>query len=415
MNQELPFSTPTVRQLSLIRLATELARRMGEVGRVMVEGEIHRPTRGKTGRIYFVLKDRAAQINVSVAANRAKMARIIEGERVAVTGTVQWQMDRGAVSFEAIEVVPVGAGAIAAAIAAARERMRADGLLDRPRRPLPLLPTSIGVVCGHEAAVRKDIESVVASRFRGLPVLFAEVTVSGPGASEAIAEAVRWLERKPEIDVILLARGGGDATQLLPFSDETLCRVVAACSKPVVVAIGHEEDRPLCDEVADHRAGTPSIAAAMVVPDRVALVARLDAAANRAAEGLARRSDRSAARLSAIAWRTALDRGLERWAARLDRIDWQRSLDHGIATARSRLDRVPWRDALPQRIAVAEVRLSGLQRSVESLSPVRVLQRGYAIARTRDGIVIRRAGDVIAGTVVAVTVAEGTFAAEVSS
>ncbi len=415
MNQELPFSTPTVRQLSLIRLATELARRMGEVGRVMVEGEIHRPTSGKTGRIYFVLKDRAAQINVSVAANRAKMARIVEGERVAVTGTVQWQMDRGAVSFEAIEVVPVGAGAIAAAIAAARERMRADGLLDRPRRPLPLLPTSIGVVCGHEAAVRKDIESVVASRFRGLPVLFAEVTVSGPGASEAIAEAVRWLERKPEIDIILLARGGGDATQLLPFSDETLCRVVAACSKPVVVAIGHEEDRPLCDEVADHRAGTPSIAAAMVVPDRVALVARLDAAANRAAEGLARRGDRSAARLSAIAWRTALDRGLERWAARLDRIDWQRSVDHGVANARSRLDRVPWRNALPQRIAVAEVRLSGLQRSVESLSPMRVLQRGYAIARTRDGIVIRRASDLIAGTVVAVTVAEGTFAAEVSS
>lgn len=414
MNQELPFSTPAVRQLSLIRLATELARRMGEVGRVMVEGEIHRPTRGKTGRIYFVLKDRAAQINVSVAANRAKMARIVEGERVAVTGTVQWQMDRGAVSFEAIEVVPVGAGAIAAAIAAARERMRDDGLLDRPRRPLPLLPTSIGVVCGHEAAVRKDIESVVAARFRGLPVLFAEVTVSGPGAAEAIAEAVRWLERKPEIDVILLARGGGDATQLLPFSDETLCRVVAACSKPVVVAIGHEEDRPLCDEVADHRAGTPSIAAAMVVPDRAALVARLDAAAKRAAEGLARRGDRSAARLSAIAWRTALDRGLERSAARLDRIDWQRSLDHGVATARSRLDRVPWRDALPQRIAVAEVRLSGLQRSVESLSPVRVLQRGYAIARTRDGIVIRRASDVIAGTVVAVTVAEGTFAAEVS-
>lgn len=415
MNQELPFSAPAVRQLSLIRLATELARRMGEVGRVMVEGEIHRPTRGKTGRIYFVLKDRAAQINVSVAPNRAKMARIVEGERVAVTGAVQWQMDRGAVSFEAIEVVPVGAGAIAAAIAAARERMRADGLLDRPRRPLPLLPTSIGVVCGHEAAVRKDIESVVAARFRGLPILFAEVTVSGPGASEAIAEAVRWLERQPEIDVIVLARGGGDATQLLPFSDETLCRVVAACSKPVVVAIGHEEDRPLCDEVADHRAGTPSIAAAMVVPDRAALVARLDAAAKRAAEGLARRGDRSAARLSAIAWRTALDRGLERWAARLDRIDWQRSLERGVATAFSRLDRVPWRDGLPQRIAVAEVRLSGLRRSVESLSPIRVLQRGYAIARTGDGTIIRRASDVIAGTVVAVTVAEGTFAAEVYS
>ena len=413
MTQELPFSAPPVRQLSLIRLATELARRIGEVGRVMVEGEVHRPSRGKTGRIYFVLKDRAAQINVSVPANRARLARIVEGERVAVTGSVQWQMDRGSISFEAVEVVPVGAGAIAAAIAAARERMRVDGLLDRVRRPLPLLPRSIGVVCGHEAAVRKDIESVIAVRFDGLPVVFAEVTVSGPGAAEAITEAVLWLEWRSEVEVILLARGGGDATQLLPFSDETLCRTVAACTKPVVAAIGHEEDRPLLDEVADHRAGTPSIAAAMIVPDRAGLQQRLATAANRVHEGLSRRTDRSAGRLDAVAWRTALDRGIERSSAKLERVDWQRALDRGIATAQARLARVPWRDGVPRRVDLATERLHGLHRSVEALSPVRVLERGYAVVRAPDGAVVRRAGDVAPGTVVAVTVAEGSFTAEV--
>ena len=409
----LPFTVPAVRSLSLVRLATELARKISEVGRVLVEGEVHRPSRGKTGRIYFVLKDRTAQVSVSVPANKARMARIVEGERVAVTGTIQWIIDRGQISFEATEVTPVGAGAIAAAIAAARERMRAEGLLDRPRKTLPLLPTCVGVVCGLDAAVRKDIESVVAARFPGFPLQFCEVTVSGSGAAESVTDAILWLDRQRHVDVILIARGGGDATQLLPFSDETLCRVIAASTTPVVSAIGHDEDRPLSDELADARAGTPSIAAAMVIPDRDALLARIEASLARAHEGLGRRGERAMSRLSLVGWRTALDRGIERAASRLERIDWEHSIDRGLLGATGRLERVQWRDGLPGRLELADAKLGGLRRSVEALSPARVLERGYAVVRREDGSVVRRAADVATGTVVDVTVAEGRFAAEV--
>ena len=198
----------------------------------------------------------------------------MHGERVSVTGILRYQSEWGQLQFEAEEVVPVGAGAVAAAIADARSRLAAAGLLDRARRAIPRLPEVIGVVCGSEAAVRADIESVVAIRFPGYPMEFAEVQVSGPGAAEAVMRRAARLRRPAEIEVIVLARGGGDATQLLTFSDEELCRAIGLAATPVVSAIGHEGDRPLCDEVADLRCGTPSIAAAAVVPSKLELERR---------------------------------------------------------------------------------------------------------------------------------------------
>src|SRR5204863_4358260 len=135
---------------------------------------------------YFTLKDRAAQIPVVCPSAKASRCRAVAGERVSVTGALNWSVDRGQLSLVADEVVPVGAGAIAAMIADARRRLAADGVLDRPRRPLPRLPETIGVICGTDAAVRADIESVVAARFPGYPVDFVEVGVSGPGAVDAM-------------------------------------------------------------------------------------------------------------------------------------------------------------------------------------------------------------------------------------
>src|SRR4051812_43363188 len=216
----------TVRRVSLIRLTSEIARSISVIGRVVVEGEVHRVTRSGRGSLYFTLKDRAAQISVWVPASRASRCRAVAGERVSVVGGLEWSADRGQLSFRADEVLPVGEGAIAAMIAEARGRLAAAGLLDRPRRPLPRLPEVVGVICGSDAAVRADIESVVAVRFPGYPVEFVEVTVSGPGAIDAITAAMGWLDERPDVEVIVLARGGGDATQLLPFSDESLCRAV---------------------------------------------------------------------------------------------------------------------------------------------------------------------------------------------
>ena len=386
----------TVRRVSLVKLSAEVARSIAGIGRILVEGEVHRPTRGSRGAIYFTLKDRAAQVSVTCPSNRAARCRAVAGERVSVTGTLSWSPDRGQLSLIADEVVPVGAGAIAAMIAEARRNLAADGLLDRVRRPLPRLPEVIGVICGTDAAVRADIESVVAARFPGYPVEFTEIVVSGPGAVDGICSALAWLDSRPEVEVIVLARGGGDATQLLPFSDESLCRAVGACSTPVVAAIGHEGDRPLCDEVADARFGTPSLAAAAVVPSQTELEAELDRLLRLVEVGAAERVGAAAARLSAIDRRAAVVAGFAVAERRMER-----------ATLRLR-HRHPG-----GRLAAAAALLDGQRRQMEALSPARVLERGYAVVRGRDGTVVRRAEQVAAGDAVDVQLAAGWLAATV--
>lgn len=386
------------RRLSLVRLASEIARRIAEVGPVAVEGEVYRPVRRPNGRLFFVLRDRSAQITVTCAARHARLARVVDGERVLVTGRLAWRNERGAVQLEAVEVVPIGEGAVAAKIAEVRERLRAEGLLDRPRRPIPLLPTVIGVICGAEAAVRRDIESVVADRFPGYPVQFVEVPVTGPGAVDAVCGALARLDAAPEVEVIVLARGGGDATQLLPFSDEELCRAICACRTPVVSAIGHDGDRPLSDEVADLRCGTPSIAAQRVVPDRAALQGRLDQALARARAGVRRRLEVTSTRLGAVDRRTALRAGLEVADGRLARAG------HALALAH------PGR-----RLADCRRHLAAFRARLDALDPERVLARGYAIVRTADGAVVRDPAEVAPGERIDVAVARGRFAARVET
>jgi exodeoxyribonuclease VII large subunit len=385
-----------LRRLSLVRLSTEIARALAPVGRFAVEGEVHRPSRGATGRIWFTLRDRRSQIAVTCPATRAKRCRAVAGERVSVTGRLEWSTDQGRLQLVAEEVTPVGAGAVAAAIADARRRLHADGLLDARRRPIPRLPAVIGVVCGTEAAVRADIESVVAARFPGYPVEFIEVTVSGAGAAEAVAGALRVLDARPEVDVIVLARGGGDAPQLLPFSDEELCRAIAAATTPVVSAIGHEGDRPLCDEVADLRCGTPSIAAAAVVPDRAALEAELARLAG-ATDG-------------------ALEQRLASAVRQLAAVDRRSALVAGLGVARARLDRAMGRVEVlhpGRRMAEAAQLLESRRLRLEALSPARVLERGYAVVRTPNGAVVRDAGAVAGGDRVLVELARGGLGAVV--
>jgi exodeoxyribonuclease VII large subunit len=178
-----PATPSQPRKVSLIRLAGEIARSLAAVGRLAVEGEVHRPRRVAGGRVYFTLRDRAAQISVMCPQGRASRCRTVDGERVCVVGSLTWHNERGDLQLVAEEVTPVGDGAVAAMVAEARRRLESDGLLDRPRRPIPRLPDMIGVVCGSDAAVRKDIESVVAVRFPGYPMRVVETVVSGPGAA----------------------------------------------------------------------------------------------------------------------------------------------------------------------------------------------------------------------------------------
>ncbi|HET9733280.1 MAG TPA: exodeoxyribonuclease VII large subunit [Acidimicrobiales bacterium] len=406
----------TVRPLSLVRLSSELARSVATIGRVVVEGEVVRPRTTGAGRVYFTLRDRAAQITVVVPAGRRVRAE--HGERVAVTGTPNYTPDRGEVTLTAEEVSPVGAGAIAALIAEVRSRLAADGLLTRPRRPLPLLPAAIGVVCGTDAAVRADIESVVASRFPGYPMVFAEATVSGPGAAASMVAALAALDRDLRVEVVILARGGGDAAQLLPFSDEDLCRAVCATRVPVVVAVGHEGDRPLCDEVADLRCATPSLAAAAVVPDRQTLAGAADALLRAAGAAVDDARQREVARLAASSPERALDSGHALAAARLERGGRMLTLLHPgprVAAARSALARAEHVQRAEGRLAVAAGALEQRAATLAAVDPARVLRRGYAVVTDETGAVLRSAGQTGPGRTVSVRLAEGSLRATVEA
>ena len=391
-----PDADRAPRRMSLVRLSGEIARSLARLGRVTVEGEVHDPRLRPGGPVFFTLRDRAAQLGVFCPASRVRYCRTVAGERVAVTGSVQFNNQRGSVQLVAEEVVPVGEGAVAAATAEARARLVADGLIGRPPRALPRLPAAIGIVCGADAAVRADIESVVEARFPGYPVVFVEVTVSGPGAAEAIAGALTALDARHDVEVIVLARGGGNAAELLPFSDESLCRAVAASRTPVVSSIGHERDRPLCDELADLRCATPSLAAQAVVPSRAQLEGEL-------------------ARLRADG-RTALVSAHERATNRLARVDLRQALGAGAGRAEARLDvaLARLRAAHPRaRLAGAGDRLAALRRELDALSPARVLDRGYAVVRTADGTVVRRASQVSTGARLSVGLAHGRLGARV--
>lgn len=388
-------ATNEPRRVSLVRLAGEIVRSLSPVGRIAVDGEVHSAKAYNTRR-YFTLRDRNARISVTVAAKNIRHCTCEDGEAVRVTGVLVWEPQRGELRLDAQAVEPRGEGAVAAVINQARERLQAEGVLDRPRKALPLLPRVIGVICGQEAAVRKDIESVIAVRFPGYPVVFRQSLVSGPSAPTALVDAVMDLDERDDVDVIILARGGGDATELLPFSDEDVCRAVAACHKPTVSAIGHDGDKPLLDEVADHRFGTPSIAAQHVVPSEAELRNELDYHLQRAFDVASDRLERADRRLDSFAPELALNAAIDVATRRLER-------------AESRL-----LGAHPKlRLDACTARLDGYARTLRALDPSHVLARGYAVVRDVNGIVVRDASSLAAGDGVHVTVATGSFDAQV--
>lgn len=400
------------RETTITRLCSDLARAFATIGQVIVHGEVAN-AKSYDGRMAFLtLRDRGFEIPVYVPSNRAKFCACKNGERVAIAGKIELQPKKAQLQLVAYEVALVGDGAIAAKVEYTRQLLAAEGLLSRPRRRIPVLPRSIGVVCGNDAAVRKDIESVVAARYPGYPVDFCEVTVQGPGAVESILWALTTLQAR-EVDVIVLARGGGDASQLLPFSDEEVCRAICAAKVPIVSAIGHDGDRPLSDDVADLRAGTPSIAAAMVVPSRTELIAQLDVGIREASRLAVRHTERSANRLGNIQWINVLNHRLTREHDRLQRFDARLVFDRHLLRARSELAAIQWQSPLANRLQRAHIELTSSYQQIEALSPMRVLERGYAVVHRGDGSVVRNGAVVEPNEQLKITVAQGSIDAVV--
>lgn len=358
------------------RLAGYLAR----VRDVWVEGEVSELRRSSAwATVFLTLKDPG-----SGACLPATMARrafdalaptLAEGERVQALGRLQLYEARGELSFRVTGVERVGAGDHAAALALLRRRLTDEGLFAAERkRRLPRFPRAVGLVTGVDAAARGDVVAAVTTRYPAVRLVVCETRVQGPTAPSAIVGALAALAACEGVDVVILARGGGSFEDLLPFSDERVVRAVAGSPVPIVSAVGHEQDEPLCDLAADVRAATPTAAARLVVPDLDELRAGLGRSRQRLGDGTSRALER--------------DRGR-------------------LARSRERLAAAP--------ALLVERRRAALDRSavrLQALSPRATVARGYAIVRA-GGVVVRDAGAVGVGTPIDVELATGGLGARV--
>lgn len=321
---------------------------------VWVEGEVTELRRhARWQSVFFTLKDPTdgACLGVTIVRSRFDALRLDlgDGERVHVLGRPELYEARGDFRLRALSIERFGLGDHLAALERLKRKLAAEGLFASDRkRPIPRLPQRIGLITGNDAAAKRDVLSTITARFPAARVLVAETYVQGPLAAPAMIDALRELCSSSGIDVIVLARGGGSFEDLLPFSDERLVRAIASSPVPVVSAVGHEQDSPLCDLAADLRASTPTAAGRLVVPDAAELQERLDRA------------------------RSALGRGAASTVTRA-----RQRTEH----AHERLRRAPSL-ALERKRA----RLAQVAGRLRALSPRATLERGYAIVRSDDGV-----------------------------
>jgi exodeoxyribonuclease VII large subunit len=368
---------------TVLRLAGEW---VGRLGRIWVEGQIAELTR-RGGTVFLTLRDPVAAVSVRVICARAVLDSAdpppAEGARVVVWAKPDLNTARGSFSLTGIEIRAVGIGELLARLDRLRRSLAAEGLFAAERkRPLPFLPATIGLICGRDSAAERDVQRNAATRWPAVRFRVAEVAVQGSYAVTEVTEALRRLDADPAVEVIVIARGGGSIEDLLPFSDETLIRAVAACQTPVVSAIGHEQDTPLLDLVADVRASTPTDAARRVVPDVAEQLALIGQHRARARRALAGRLDREGSWLAGICSRPAL-------ADPLREIDRHEELVTAL-TERARRSFAAGLERASDDVGHIGSRLL-------ALSPAATLRRGYAIVQRPDGQVVRRAADVAAG------------------
>lgn len=372
---------------------------ISRLGSVWVEGQLTQ-VNNRPGTAFLVLRDPAADISLTLTCPARVLAAspvpLTEGTRVIVHGSPDFYPGRGTFSLRITEIRAVGIGELLARLERLRRLLEAEGLFDpRRKRALPFLPGTVGLITGRASAAERDVLSVAEQRWPAVRLAVRNVPVQGPTAVPAILTALAELDADPHVQVIVLARGGGSVEDLLPFSDEGLCRAVAACTTPVVSAIGHEPDTPLCDLVADVRAATPTDAAKRVVPDaaaEAALVAEL----------------RTRARAALTGWVQRESRGLAQLRSRPVLADPLRSLDARTEDV-SRL-RTAARREVRSTLDVQTARVEALRGRWRTLGPAATLARGYAVVQRLDPEgtpVLRSVADAPAGARLRIRLADG--------
>jgi len=387
-------------------VANAISQWVARLGRIWIDGQLTEISRRPgTNTVFFVLRDPAADISLRVTAARqlidAMADQLTEGSRVVVWAKPEFYIARGTLQLHALEIRPVGVGELLARLERLKRVLAAEGLFDVDRKQrLPFLPGTVGLVCGRGSAAERDVLENAKRRWPAVQFRVEAVAVQGPYAVAEVITAVQTLEADSAVHVIVIARGGGSVEDLLPFSDESLLRAVAACRTPIVSAIGHEPDSPLLDLVADVRASTPTDAGKLVVPDVGEEFRRIAILRDRALRSVSIRIDREREGLRALRARPVLaspERDLDRRAREI--ADLVSRAGRCLATA---LDR-------------AADDVTHLLARVRTLSPAATLERGYAIVQDAEGRVLRSAAGVAPGAAIGVRLAAGRLSATVLS
>lgn len=369
---------------------------------VWVEGEVSSFTRASSGHCYFTLKDAGAEVRCVMWRNAAQaQSRLPQhGERVLAHGNVSIYEARGAYQLYVDLVRPAGVGDLHRQFELLKAKLEAEGLFDPERkRPLPAWPRQIGIVTSPTAAALRDILNVLGRRYPLVRVLLSPTLVQGDAAPAQIVNAIQALSARDDVDLVIVARGGGSLEDLWAFNDEQVARAIVACRHPVISGVGHETDYSISDLSADLRAPTPSAAAELAVPDQAELAASIAGLAARLVDVL---QGQIAERRVALAGRQQVLRHLSP-QARLQSARQQVDDLLASATAQVRHD-----------LALRRERLAGLSAQLQSLGHEATLTRGYAIVRQAEtGRVVNSVRQVSPGDQLAVRVADGTFDATV--
>lgn len=432
----------TVREL-VASVRTHIER---EYGDAWVEGEISNVRAQNSGHIYFTLKDENSQISVVMFRSSARLLRFrpADGMQVVVRGRVTIYEDRGQLQIIAEHVEPKGAGALQIAFEQLKAKLGAEGLFEAGRKKaIPALPRAIGIVTSPQGAALRDILNILQRRHDTASVLIYPAQVQGEAAAGEVAAGIRYFNRARSVDVIVVARGGGSAEDLAAFNEEGLARVIAGSELPVISAIGHETDFTIADFVADLRAPTPSAAAELVIRSRVEVEEQIAGLERELARGMRYRLIMGRQRLTELAQHGAFGRMMDLIRRRQQKVDdltnrLTHAQRHQLETQRRRFENLAAavrhydlrlvlggvRKELNAQVAAMAAaardlllrrrsRLERLTSQMEALSPVAILDRGYALVFDASGKLVKDAASVNVGDEITARVARGEIAATV--
>lgn len=388
-----------------VRVVSEaLKEYIDRLGPIWIEGEISELNERSGGMAFMRLRDTSADMSISVMCYKSVLATaqpLPANARVVIHAKPSWFTKNGSLTMSAKEIRQVGVGELLARLEALKEKLALEGLFNSDRKVrLPLLPRTVGLICGRNTDAEKDVVENARRRWPAVQFEIREVAVQGAAAVVEVSQALQELETNPLVDVIIITRGGGSFEDLLPFSDESLVRLAASCKTPIVSAIGHEKDAPLLDLVADYRASTPTDAAKRVVPDIAQEISDIEKLRDRALRSLVARLDFESQQISQLRNRPVMKDPMVMVTTRRDELKALRDRAlRGFASL----------------IEIEKKELKGVRDHLRSLSPQSTMDRGYAVVQLTDGKILRDATKLKAGTDLRIRVAKGETSATVTA